>query len=57
MADIAEILGEKDARQRWLAAAKRTRGLVLNRLWDPATGFFYDRDGVTKEWSLAACLT
>ena len=52
MADIAEILGEKDAHKRWLSAAKRTRGLVRKRLWDPATGFFYDRDGATKEWSL-----
>jgi len=52
MADIAEILGEKDAHQHWLAAAKRTRRMVLKCLWDPATGFFYDRDGATKEWSL-----
>jgi hypothetical protein len=51
MADVAEILGEKDARQRWLSAAKRTRGLVRKQLWDPATGFFYDRDGATKAWS------
>jgi len=52
MAAIAEILGEKAARKRWLAAAQRTRGLVLKRLWDPATSFFYDRDGATKQWSL-----
>ena len=52
MADIAEILGEKDARERWLAAAEKTRSQVLARFWDSATGFFYDRDGATKEWSL-----
>jgi hypothetical protein len=52
MSVIAEALGEKAAQKRWLAAAKRTAGLVLKRLWDPATGFFYDRDGATKEWSL-----
>lgn len=52
MAAIAEVLGEKDARKRWQAAAERTRGLILGKLWDPATGFFYDRDGATKERSL-----
>ena len=51
MADIAGILGEKDARERWLAAAEKTRLQVLARLWDPATGFFYDRDFATKEWA------
>ena len=52
MADIAEILGEKDARERWLAAAEKTRGQVLARFWDSTTGFFYDRDGASKEWAL-----
>ena len=52
MAAIAELLGDHDSRTHWLAAAKRTRAQVLRRLWDPATGFFYDRDGATKEWSM-----
>jgi hypothetical protein len=52
MAVIAEILGEKDERKRWLKAANRAQRQVLKLLWDPATGFFYDRDGATKERSL-----
>lgn len=52
MSDIAKIIGEKSEHRRWLAAAKRTRSLVLKNLWDPATGFFYDRDGATKQWAL-----
>ena len=52
MGGIAEILGEKEERARWMGAAERTRVEVLAKLWDPSTGFFYDRDGVSKEWSL-----
>jgi hypothetical protein len=52
MAAIAGILGESSARDRWLASAKKSRGEVLAKLWDPKTGFFYDRDAVTKQWSL-----
>ena len=52
MAAVAALLGEKEASRRWLTASERIRRLVLKRLWDPATAFFYDRDGVTKEWSL-----
>ena len=51
MGALAEMLGEKDTRDRWLAAAEKTRGQVLARLWDPTTGFFYDRDGASKETS------
>ncbi|MCE9609615.1 MAG: hypothetical protein K8R23_05340 [Chthoniobacter sp.] len=54
---IAEALGEKDAGTRWRAAAEKSRGLVLAKLWDPATTFFYDRDGVTKEWALVKAPT
>ena len=52
LAAIAEALGEQGARERWRAAAEKTRQAVLARLWDPKTGFFYDRDAVTKEWAL-----
>ena len=52
MAAIAEILGERSARDRWRASAEKTRQEILTRLWDPDTGFFYDRDGATKERSL-----
>jgi hypothetical protein len=52
LAAIAEILGENTPRDRWLAAAEKTRSEILARLWDPETGFFYDRDGETKERSL-----
>ena len=51
MAAIAEILGDKQSRDRWQAAAERTRKGILARLWDPQTGFFYDRDAATKEWA------
>jgi len=57
MGDLAAVLGEKDASTRWRAAAEKTRGLVLAKLWDPATTFFYDRDAVTKEWALVKAPT
>ena len=52
MAAIAEILGDAKTRQKWQAAAERTRKMILAKLWDSKTGFFYDRDGATKEWSM-----
>lgn len=52
MADIARVLDEKSAEKKWRAEANKTRSLVLQKLWDPATAFFYDRDGATKQWSL-----
>jgi len=52
MGGIAEILGEKEEKARWMGGAERTRVEVLAKLWDRTTGFFYDRDGVSKEWSL-----
>ena len=51
MAEIAEILGEKDAHKHWSSEARLTRSRMLKLLWDPTTGFFYDRDAATKEWS------
>jgi hypothetical protein len=52
MAAIAEILGDAKASRKWQASAEKTRKMILAKLWDSKTGFFYDRDGVTKEWSL-----
>ncbi len=52
MAAIAEILDDTKSRQKWQASAEKTRKMILAKLWDSKTGFFYDRDGVTKEWSL-----
>ncbi|MEI6807644.1 MAG: trehalase family glycosidase [bacterium] len=57
MAVIAEILGVQKDRNRWAASAEKTRQQVITRLWDPETGFFYDRDGTTKERSLVKAPT
>ena len=43
LADIAQALGNAEAAQAWRAQAGKLRGLVNASFFDPASGFYYDR--------------
>jgi hypothetical protein len=44
LAQIAARLGEEGEAGRWTAAADRTGGAILERMWDPEAGMFSDVD-------------
>jgi hypothetical protein len=48
LAKIARILGDRTAAAEWGAKSDRTRRLLLERMWDAETDFFYDLDQPTK---------
>jgi len=45
LARIAERIGDPDAASRYLADRETVAAAVNARLWDEATGFYYDADG------------
>jgi putative isomerase len=43
LADIAQELGAPDAARTWREEAAKLRGLINSSFFDPASGFYYDR--------------